>query len=566
MAESRQSRGGGSPRRRHATLLLLAALGGALGVGCSATRGRSAAATGGDEASAASGFTLLQINDTYKIEGLRGGRLGGFGRIRALRRALEAEGRPVLVLHAGDFLFPSVMSKYLDGAPMIDALNLLDGSPESDDRLIVTFGNHEFDSAKREILFDRIAQSRFLWLSSNVRVRAEDGAEARPLGERFPQVVDHRLVDLGGVRVGLFGLTLDDQKRPWVEYGFAEAERRATIERVLAELERGGAEFVVALTHQNLGEDEWLAREYGDRIDWIAGGHEHVYVRRTIGATAISKADADGVSAIRIDVRREGDRLVATDRRIDLDGTRPVDPEMAGQVAASLVRLARVVEEKTGADLLDVVATSEQLLEGTEPAIRGRETALGNFLCDTLRERFATDVAFVHGGAVRVNDDVPAGGDLRVYELEGIFYYDDRPVLLALTGRELLDLLRKSVSEADLGHGRFLQVSGLRFRYRVRAGAPPAVDPADVEVGGAVLELDRTYRVATLRYLWRFGSRDGYALFAEGDGGVSPPALAEPEVSWRALTEEAIARLPQRRITTGLDGRIERLAADEPGS
>jgi 5'-nucleotidase len=117
------------------------------------------------------GFTILQINDTYKIEGLRAGREGGLGRVRALRRELEAEGRPVLVLHAGDFLFPSVMSKYLAGAPMVDALNLLDGSPEFDDRLIVAFGNHEFDRSDPQVLFDRITQSRFRWLTSNVRVR-----------------------------------------------------------------------------------------------------------------------------------------------------------------------------------------------------------------------------------------------------------------------------------------------------------------------------------------------------------------------------------------------------------
>jgi 5'-nucleotidase len=540
--------------------------------GCATSPANEAApapepADGAAPASASSrGLTLLQINDTYKIEGLRGGREGGMGRVRRLRSQIEDEGRDVVLLHAGDLLFPSVMSKYLNGAPMVDALNLLDGSPDFDERMFVTFGNHEFDKSDPQIFYDRLVQSRFRWVSSNVLVRPAADAEPRPLGERFPNVLDHAVVDAGGVRVGIFGLTLDDQKRPWIDYGFEEPRRRATIERVLDQLERQGAEFVVALTHQGLSEDLWLAREYGDRIDWIAGGHEHVYIRRQVGATAITKADADASSAIRIDLERRDGRIVATDARIELGADRQVDPAMAGQVAKSLVELEGAVREKTGRGLLEVVATTEHLLEGTEPAIRGRETALGDFLCDVLRARFGTDIAFVNGGAIRVNDDIPAGGDLRVYELEGIFYYDDQPVILDLRGSELLALLTRSVSEADLGHGRFLQLSGVRFRYHVRAEGPPTVDPSEVFVAErasgrfAPLELERAYRVATMSYIWKYGSRDDYPIFSGGDGGTSPPLVEQPAISWRALTEEAIAALPNRRITTAVDGRIERVA------
>jgi 5'-nucleotidase len=549
----------------------VAAICGAIGACATSPAKEEAAAPRAVPAAAAKvrGLTILQINDTYKIEGLRGGREGGMGRVRRLRQQIEDEGREVILVHAGDLLFPSVMSKYLLGAPMVDALNLLDGSPGFDDRMFVTFGNHEFDKSDPQVVFDRLAQSKFRWVSSNVLVRSAADAEPRPFGERFPNVVDHAVVDAGGVRLGLFGLTLDDQKRPWLDYGFDEPRRRATIERVLGELERQGAEFVLALTHQNLAEDEWLAREYGDRIDWIAGGHEHVYIRRQVGATAISKADADASSAIRIDLERREGRVVATDSRIVLGADRQVDPAMAGQVAKALVELESAVREKTGRGLLDVVATTEHLLEGTEPAIRGRETALGDFLCDVLRARFATDVAFVNGGAIRVNDDIPAGGDLRVYELEGIFYYDDQPVILHLRGQELLALLTRSVSEAELGHGRFLQLSGVRFRYRVPAAGPPTVDPAEVLVAERgsgrfePLDLDRAYRVATMSYIWKYGSRDDYPIFSLGDGGTSPPLVEQPAISWRALTEEAIAALPDRRITTNVDGRIERVEAGD---
>ena len=240
-------------RREHRPILsghFATALGGlaivALFAGCSAAPQRAVVppATSPEASPAAAGFTILQINDTYKIEGLRAGAEGGFSRVRTLRKQLEAEGRPVLVLHAGDFLFPSVMSKYLAGVPMVEGLNLLDGSEEFDERLFVTPGNHEFDQSDPQILYDRVAQSKFTWLASNISVaRGTGGAgsEFEPLAARFPNVKDHVVLELGGIRVGIFSLTVDDQRRPWLEYGYDLPQRRATIGRLLDDLEREGA-------------------------------------------------------------------------------------------------------------------------------------------------------------------------------------------------------------------------------------------------------------------------------------------------------------------------------------
>lgn len=521
------------------------------------------------DAAPAAGFTLLQINDTYKIEGLEAGRVGGMARVRTLRRALEGEGRPVVVLHAGDLLFPSVASRYFKGQAMVDALNRLDGSEAFDERLIVTLGNHEFDDRDPAVLLARVAESRFLWLSSNVRVRFPEGGEPAPLSRRLENARDTVVLDLGGIRVGIFSLTNDDQPRDWLAIDYVDrAARQRAVRAAIDRLRAAGAEVLVALTHQELREDERLAAEFPE-IHRILGGHEHAWLERRVGDTWITKADADAKSAIRIDLERTASGFVSRHQRIDLVSPAVVpDPDLLGEVATWLVRVARAVQEQTGRNLLDVVATTEQALEGVEPAIRGRETALGNFLCDVLRVRLGTDVGLINGGAIRVNDDVPAGGDVRVYELEGIFYYDNRPVAFEVTGGELLELLRKSVSEPELGHGRFLQVSGLRFRYhvgRAAAGVANRVEPDDVEVLDAVrgylpLDLARRYSVASLDYLWEYGYRDGYPLFSAGSGGTSPPLLPRPQLSWRAITEEAIAALPGRRITAAIEGRIVRSA------
>jgi 5'-nucleotidase len=125
--------------------------------------------------------------------------------------------------------------------------------------------------------------------------------------------------------------------------------------------------------------------------------------------------------------------------------------------------------------------------------------------------------------------------------------------------------LRKSVSGATLGHGRFLQVSGIRFRYHALAGPEGEVtriEAAEVELlrrgetGWQPLDPGKRYTVASPGWLFRNGCRDGYPRFGHGCGAESPRQLERLAPSFRRLTEEAIARLPGRRI---------RIVGESPG-
>jgi 2',3'-cyclic-nucleotide 2'-phosphodiesterase (5'-nucleotidase family) len=519
-----------------------------------------------------SGFTILQINDVYKIEGIEGGTVGGLARVRTLRSQIEAAGRPVVVLHAGDFLFPSVMSKFLRAQPMIRCLNLLDGDPGAyDPFMIVTFGNHEFDDRDPALLLGRVAQSDFTYVSSNVRYRSAGKGPEQPLSSRLTNVRDDELIEIGGIKVGVFGLTIDAQPRDWLTYGYDTGKVDGFVRAALDRLRSKGAQLIVALTHQDIDQDVKMARTFPE-IDLVIGGHEHFFMQRHIGKTWVTKADADVKSAITIDVNRNGSGqvTVADPKRIMVGSDIPKDRQVEAEVQSSLAELARVSAAQTGRDLMQVVGSTETALEGVEPAVRGRETALGNFLADAIRDRTQADLGFLNGGAIRINDNIPAGSPIRVYDLEGIFYFDNNVVSFELTGAELLDILRTSVALVHTGHGRFLQVSGIRFQYHV-SGPPeqPAyrIDPGEVRVKprGATdyqtLDLTRRYAVASLDYLWENGYRDGYALFAKGKGGSSPVRVDNPAVvlSWRTVTEEAIKALPGRRVTTGIEGRIVRI-------
>src|SRR5687767_15789713 len=79
---------------------------------------------------------FLVINDVYVADTLGDGR-GGLARVATVRNRLADQG-PVVFVLAGDFLSPSMLTKYYGGRQMVGSLN----AAKLD---YATFGNHEFD-------------------------------------------------------------------------------------------------------------------------------------------------------------------------------------------------------------------------------------------------------------------------------------------------------------------------------------------------------------------------------------------------------------------------------------
>jgi 2',3'-cyclic-nucleotide 2'-phosphodiesterase (5'-nucleotidase family) len=481
-------------------------------------------------------FAIIQLNDVYKIEGLESGTKGGLARVRTLRKQLEADGTPVLILHAGDALYPSVMSKHLEAKPMVDVLNLLDGDNQLfDPGLVLTFGNHEFDNSSPDVLLARIKDSQFRWVATNVW-----SCSGGKCDERLPahlSVLSH----IGGRRIGIFGL-LYPMKRTYVE----SRDVIETAQRAVSSLRRRRASVIVAITHQQMGDDIKLAEQVPE-IDVVIGGHDHLFMQERANDTWITKADADALSVVVHDVVvSPRGRVTVTPRRVMLDTSIPKDETVDARVAEWLDRLGT----KLGG--IEVLGVTEQLLEGVEPAIRGRETALGNLIADAMREQMGSDVAIINGGSIRINDNIPPG-PITNYDMEGIFYYTNRIVAARLTGGELLELLRNAVSRADEADGRFAQVSGIRFSYKP-AGEGFTVFPEDVSVGGRPLDPAASYSVAMSDFLYTRGSEDGFALFS--DARRPQKVFVEREADLRTTVEAAIRR--RKTVDVGVEGRIRR--------
>ena len=141
----------------------------------------------------------------------------------------------------------------LGGRQMVDVLNLvgLDWA---------VLGNHEFDVSEAAFRA-RVAEARFRIVSSNV---------TDVNGQPFPGTVPSAVVPVraGGrtVRIGLVGLTIDSNRRPWVRYSPPVAAAREQIAQL-----KGKTDAIIALTHLSLAGDQDLVTQVPD-IDLVLGG------------------------------------------------------------------------------------------------------------------------------------------------------------------------------------------------------------------------------------------------------------------------------------------------------
>jgi 5'-nucleotidase len=471
-------------------------------------------------------LTFLQVNDQYVLGPVDGGRRGGMARLATLVRAVKRENPNTIFAIGGDFLSPSVESTFLQGAQMVAALDAagLD---------FATFGNHEFDFGPA-VLAQRMKESKFRWLSANV----VDRRSGRPFGGALAETV----LALGGLRVGLFGLTMADAartSRPGPDIVFNPPLAAGT--DAVARLRAQGAQVVVGLTHQEIAEDKKLAAAADP--DVILGGHEHDPMVAEAGKTLITKSGSDARYLVQVDLwlTREGKLVERSWRYRELSRRVAPDPAVEELVRAYAARLDR--------DLDTVIGRADVPLEARTQPLRTQETNLGDFVADRLRERLEADAAVVNGGAIRTNRIVPPG-PLTKRDVHGLLPFTDVVMKLELSGRDLRAALEHGLAQTDRGGGGFLQVSGIRLVWDPKRAAGQRV--ASATVGGRPLEDDTAYTLAVPSYLVRGG--DGYTAFARGRALVDE--TSGPQVA-QIVMDAVVARGAIAPVTDGRIGRVD---------
>ncbi len=438
-------------------------------------------------------ITFLHLNDVYEISPRKG--VGGLAELMTLLSEERGRSANTITTFGGDLLSPSVLSGLTEGEQMIEIFNALGLS-------FAVPGNHEFDFGP-EIAAARFAASDFTWLAANML--GPDGTPA--LGTRA-----RAMIELEGFRIGFFGLVLPETailSSPGPDVRFAPVLE--TAREMTAKLREDGADLVVALTHLELDTDRELLREVRG-LDIVLGGHEHDPITFYEGGKLLIKAgyDARYLPVVDVTLRRaekRGEPVVlwrAEWRYRDNSGIAP-DPE----VAAIVARWNAKLDEELGV----AIGTATVELDTRRETVRTRESNFGNLVADAMRLATGAEVAITNGGGIRGDRTYAPGTVITRKDILTELPFGNVTVLVAISGADLLAALENGVSQVEKKAGRFPQVSGMRFVFD--PGAPAGRRIVEVEVAGAPLDPDRTYRLATNDYM--LGGGDGYAMLAAGE-------------------------------------------------
>jgi 2',3'-cyclic-nucleotide 2'-phosphodiesterase (5'-nucleotidase family) len=314
----------------------------------------------------------------------------------------------------------------------------------------------------------------------------------------------------------------------------------AATKDVVARARRAKADFIVALTHQDMAADKKLAAAVPE-IDVILGGHEHDPLDAKVGKTLILKTGSDAVALGRIDLLvtvGQGARRVET--KWELIAVTDEIPEKPAVAA-----LVKQYEGLMAAELNQVMGTTSVPLDTRNEVVRVRESPVGDFIADLMREAMKADVALVNGGGIRGNAVTPAGPLTRGDVLK-ILPFANKVVKLEVTGDALRAALENGLGQHEKIAGRFPQVSGLRYVFDPKKPAGSRL--TSVIVGGKPLDPAARYSLATFEFL--MGGGDGYTMLQQAKVLVKP-------MSGPMDSDLILERLKAGPIAPATDGRIQ---------
>lgn len=420
--------------------------------------------------------------------------VGGVARLASAiadaRDRASAEGKPVLLLDAGDFMMGTLFELLAtEQAPELSLMQTLGYDA-------TTLGNHELDwtpAGLAKLLQTASARGVTLpILSSNMQFSEDDAGDDDLESVAAAGLIQKKLVKtVGTLKVGFFGLLGGDaaqvtpQAAPLTFDVIEVAARRMTKEL----RETDGVDLVIALSHSGIssdgtGEDAELAKVVPG-IDVIVSGHTHESLEEPVqvGRTWIVTAGSYGRHLGELELTVTPSGAAAEPPRLAIDGYTllDVDDSIEGDTATQLAvdGYIEAIDEllaPAGLGYRQVVATTETDL--TLP--RYAEAPIGNLVADAYRRV----------GAQLQPDEPPvigveANGQLRAplqAGTTGQVWFSDLfrilPIGIGPNGQPGFPLVTFYLSAADiragleLGAGKdvisndfFLQVSGLKVEY-----------------------------------------------------------------------------------------------------
>jgi 5'-nucleotidase/UDP-sugar diphosphatase len=441
---------------------------------------------------AATRVTFVLFNDFYIMneQVLPDGKArGGFARLATVVKEERAKNKNVIVAHGGDTLSPSLMSGFDRGKHIIALTNLI--APD-----IFVAGNHEFDFG-RDVFLERMREAKFPLYGANLRL-----ANGKPV----PEHKDRAIINFDGVKIGLTGIAYEKSARLSSPEDLKFLPCVETTKEQAALLRKEGADFVCAVLHCDRG-DAFLL-QFAQSAELLLTGHTHDLFVQYDGQVGIVESgyDAFYVTCVDIDIlvnTRDGKRVTTWWPKFRVIDTADVAPDPA--VAAVVARYQEDFSRETEV----TIAKTDVELDSRNATIRTREAAIGNLFADAMRISMKADAAVINGGGIRSGKIYPAGSVITLKDILAELPFNNRVVVVEITGEALLQAVENGLAQVPVPAGRFPQVSGMKVVFDPKLPIRKRV--LSLDVAGKPVELNKVYRVAILDFLARGG--DDYATF-----------------------------------------------------
>ena len=506
---------------------------------------------------------------------------GGIVALADQLAAVRATGDAVVTLDAGDLFTGPLESTLAEGAPVIDAYNVMGVDAAA-------VGNHEFDfgpvgyarvvaapnvgdeggaDGPRGALLARMAAARFPFLSANVH-RTGGGA----LG--YPHLLPSTHVRRGGFDVGVVGYSTVDTpittlKPNIVGLDFA-TNAAASVAAEVHALRASGASPIVLLAHASLdgvlpqelddGSDPEGQKRTGelatlvdrmpeaDRPDLVIAGHRHHWMVGRLRGIPIVSSLYHGVGLTQVRYCRAPGattpRLERIDRRVALPSTTPSTP--LGHAVATTIApwLARVQEQA------DRVITT---LARPCPSRAADGTALAEQNARAIAEQCGAAapappgvpvVAFVNAGMLRVP---LRAGPVRFRDVFATAPFENGVAVCATTRRGLERTIANSIRSPEAREQLTFGIAGAKVL--LARGADRSLTVRRVLLDGAVRGVperddDRVWLAVPDFILW-----GGDALLDGVECTSSATSQLHVRDAWRAaLAREQACDGPPKNV------------------
>lgn len=509
--------------------------------------------------------------------------VGGAAVLSAYFQA-DRQSHPSLTLTAGDdFGASPPLSSFFDEEPAVLAQRMMGIQ-------VGTFGNHNFDAGidHLQTMIDLAGASSteqpgmpYQYVSANLRNRDDN----------LTGVEDFAIFDVGGVKVGVVGITNPEAPSLVFPGNFGTivpTDPYPAANRARAAAKRAGAQIVVAITHMGLrGFDPATGEPFGELVDFannvggfdvIFGDHTDIQFSGVINGQLVLENRSKGATYARtlLSVDPQNARVLDHSVTFVTPTASAVTPDPA--IEAMLAPYRAILDPI----MRTVIGYSDRAIPRTDSCGNGNgricESLIGNVVTDAMRDRYDADFALTNSGGLRANLTCPGtstDGFCPVYTpppyqiTRGrsfeVLPFGNFAMTLSVNGAELKQLLEFGISAMPGVSGIFHQVSGLCFTYDisqpagsrviassvVRQAADGSCDPTQpVDLTSA-----STYDIVENDFMVAGG--EGHPVFidrAASDGTTLEVVLAE--YLMQSTSTEPIQPRIEGRITCTSSGAV----------